>query len=411
MTDEVAELVLDDNRAQTLALVIARRQALPMVNVHARYLDLLETEGWLNRRARVPADRQADRRAPGRRHGPDDARVRRADRLHEERQHRRDGATPTCPTTRTSSPTCRYFPTASCAALPRRDPRAPAAPRDHRHADRQPDGEPVRHLVRPPHDRGHRRRCRRRDACLGCRPRHLRLRRRCGTRSTHCRRTSSSTPARAVPRCAAHGRARRAVVAAPPPAAARHRSRRRRVPARHRRAVDHARGTSCAAGCATRCSARGGTARRRRARGAGRSGRRCGRCCTPGSTSIELAHASACTVREAAAAYWELFDALDLGWLWDAIGALPRSDRWQTQARSALRDDLLTALADLADDVLVRAAARRRHGSPPTSGSSHGRWRMLTEIRRADTFDLTTLSVACASCATSRSSPSARRPA
>ena len=49
MTDEVAELVLDDNRAQTLALSIARQQTLPMVNVHARYLDLLEAEGWLDR--------------------------------------------------------------------------------------------------------------------------------------------------------------------------------------------------------------------------------------------------------------------------------------------------------------------------------------------------------------------------
>jgi glutamate dehydrogenase len=36
MSDEVAELVLADNRAQTLALMIARNQALPMVNVHAR---------------------------------------------------------------------------------------------------------------------------------------------------------------------------------------------------------------------------------------------------------------------------------------------------------------------------------------------------------------------------------------
>ena len=67
MTDEVAELVLDDNRAQTLALAIARRQALPMVNVHARYLHVLEAEGWLDRDARVPPDRQADRRAAGRR--------------------------------------------------------------------------------------------------------------------------------------------------------------------------------------------------------------------------------------------------------------------------------------------------------------------------------------------------------
>ncbi|MEO7371900.1 MAG: NAD-glutamate dehydrogenase domain-containing protein, partial [Ilumatobacteraceae bacterium] len=49
MTQEVSDLVLDDNRSQTLTLAIARRQALPMVNVHARYLHVLESEGWLNR--------------------------------------------------------------------------------------------------------------------------------------------------------------------------------------------------------------------------------------------------------------------------------------------------------------------------------------------------------------------------
>ena len=38
MTDEVGEQVLDDNRAQTLALAIARKQTLSMANVHARYL-------------------------------------------------------------------------------------------------------------------------------------------------------------------------------------------------------------------------------------------------------------------------------------------------------------------------------------------------------------------------------------
>ena len=67
MTDEVAELVLDNNRAQTLALVIARRQALPMVNVHARYLDVLEAEGWLDRGLEfLPTDKQiAERQAAG----------------------------------------------------------------------------------------------------------------------------------------------------------------------------------------------------------------------------------------------------------------------------------------------------------------------------------------------------------
>ena len=67
MTDDVAHLVLANNEAQTLALVIARRQALPMVNVHARYIDVLETEGWLDRSLEfLPTDKQiAERQASG----------------------------------------------------------------------------------------------------------------------------------------------------------------------------------------------------------------------------------------------------------------------------------------------------------------------------------------------------------
>jgi glutamate dehydrogenase len=89
MTDEVAELVLDNNRAQTLALMIARRQGLPMVNVHARYLDQLEAEGWLDRSLEfLPTDKQiAERQSNG---SGLHARVRSDDRLHEERQHHRD---------------------------------------------------------------------------------------------------------------------------------------------------------------------------------------------------------------------------------------------------------------------------------------------------------------------------------
>ncbi len=82
--------MLDDNRAQTLALMIARTQSLPMVNVHARYLDTLEAEGWLDRELEfLPTDKQiAERQSAG--SGLRGARVRRADRLHQERQRRRD---------------------------------------------------------------------------------------------------------------------------------------------------------------------------------------------------------------------------------------------------------------------------------------------------------------------------------
>ena len=90
-----------------------------------------------------------------------------------------------------------------------------------------------------------------------------------------------------------------------------------------------------------------------------------------------------------------MFDRLDLMWLWDGIGALPRSDRWQTQARSAVRDDLLTALAELTDDGASTApAARSTRGWRPTSARSARALAMFTEIRRAESYDLTTLSVA-----------------
>ncbi len=93
-------------------------------------------------------------------------------------------------------------------------------------------------------------------------------------------------------------------------------------------------------------------------------------------------------------AYWAVFDRLELLWLWDAIAALPRSDRWQTQSRSALRDDLLEALSELAGNVVTSSecsvdawvAANERSVERATS--------ILTEIRRADSFDLTNLTVA-----------------
>ena len=109
---------------------------------------------------------------------------------------------------------------------------------------------------------------------------------------------------------------------------------------------------------------------------------------------VEIAHTEACNVADAATTYWSVFDAFDLGWLWDGVGALPRSDRWQEQARSSLRDDLMTVLADLTRNVM-----RAADGSPRDWISANERavgraMDMHTEIRRAESFDLTTLSVA-----------------
>jgi glutamate dehydrogenase len=68
MTDEVAELVLADNAAQTRTLYNARAQAHLLRDVHARYLNVLERAGRLNRALEfLPTDVQlAERAAAGR---------------------------------------------------------------------------------------------------------------------------------------------------------------------------------------------------------------------------------------------------------------------------------------------------------------------------------------------------------
>jgi glutamate dehydrogenase len=67
MTDEVAELVLSDNAAQTRALYNARAQARAMLDVHVRYLKVLERSGRLNRALEfLPTDDElAERAAAG----------------------------------------------------------------------------------------------------------------------------------------------------------------------------------------------------------------------------------------------------------------------------------------------------------------------------------------------------------
>ena len=93
-----------------------------------------------------------------------------------------------------------------------------------------------------------------------------------------------------------------------------------------------------------------------------------------------------------AGTYWQVFETLDVWWLWEAIGRLPRSNRWQTQARSALRDDLLAALADLTDDAL--AAGSVDNWLATNDRMVTRAMTLFTDIRRVDAHDLTTLSVA-----------------
>ncbi len=96
--------------------------------------------------------------------------------------------------------------------------------------------------------------------------------------------------------------------------------------------------------------------------------------------------------RVVAGVYWRLFEALDVLWLWVGIGGLPRSTRWETQARSALRDDLLMGLADLTNDVL-RSGGDVDAWLVQNERSVARVTTMFNDVRRSDTFDITTLTV------------------
>ena len=107
---------------------------------------------------------------------------------------------------------------------------------------------------------------------------------------------------------------------------------------------------------------------------------------------IEIGRRTGRPLPEISTSYWHVFDLLDLLWLWEGIGGLPRSNRWQTQARSALRDDLVAALADLAEDALeAGSVADWQHANERMIQRTMA---MFTDLRRVDAHDLTTLSVA-----------------
>ena len=67
---------------------------------------------------------------------------------------------------------------------------------------------------------------------------------------------------------------------------------------------------------------------------------------------VEIARGTGRPVEETAEVYFDLADRLQIARLRDMITALPRDDRWNTMARGAIRDDLYSAHAALARDVL-----------------------------------------------------------
>jgi glutamate dehydrogenase len=114
---------------------------------------------------------------------------------------------------------------------------------------------------------------------------------------------------------------------------------------------------------------------------------------------VDIAASVGRSVEETTEVYFDLADRLQITRLRDRITALPRDDRWNTMARAALRDDLYTAHAALAKDVLMvtgpgspeeRLAAWTQRNESAVRRAAQ----TLTEIWASDAFTVATLSVA-----------------
>ncbi|HEY3034665.1 MAG TPA: NAD-glutamate dehydrogenase domain-containing protein, partial [Streptosporangiaceae bacterium] len=114
---------------------------------------------------------------------------------------------------------------------------------------------------------------------------------------------------------------------------------------------------------------------------------------------VEIAASTGREIAETAEVYFDTADRLQITRLRDQIVALPRDDKWNTLARGALRDDLYSAHAALAANVLTVTG-------PATPEQRLAEWvnrnesavqraaQTLTEIWETDRFTVATLSVA-----------------
>ncbi|MFC4011483.1 NAD-glutamate dehydrogenase [Nonomuraea purpurea] len=123
----------------------------------------------------------------------------------------------------------------------------------------------------------------------------------------------------------------------------------------------------------------------------------------PAYSTLDLVEIASLTGRpagEVAEVYFDLADRLQLARLRERIISLPRDNRWNSMARSALRDDLYAAHASLTQDVLAHSTPglspeeRLAHWSEANSAAVSRARQTLSEIWESDHFDLATLSVA-----------------
>ena len=393
MTDEVAELVLDNNKAQTLALVIARRQALPMVNVHARYIEVLETEGWMDRDLEfLPTDKQiAERQTAGQGLQAPEFAVLIAYTKNANVAEVQKSDLPDVPLV--EADLLAYFPTElreRYADAIRQHPlrREIISTRivnqmvnlsgisfDHRMTE--DTGASVVDVTRAwvvARDvldfAGLWAEI---DALTGDVPLEVQL-----DLFLDCRRMAE----RAALWLLRHRRPPidigEAVAQFRPGLSTLARSLEPVLVGRMADVVQSVEASRLTAGVPEDLAERAGV----------------WPLLHTGFDLVEVAAAHGMDIASVAAVEWSMFDELDLFWLWDGIGTLPRSDRWQTQARSAVRDDMLTALAELTTTVIGSAGGSVEQWLDANERSVARAQAMLTEIRRAERYDLTTLSVA-----------------
>jgi glutamate dehydrogenase len=115
---------------------------------------------------------------------------------------------------------------------------------------------------------------------------------------------------------------------------------------------------------------------------------------------IDVATVSARPLSEVAEVYFDLADRLHLARVRALVVALPRDTRWDAMARSALRDDLYAAHAELTSDVLlttdVNQPVNQRIGDwiEKNAVAVNRALTLLGETLGGDGADLATLSVA-----------------
>ncbi|MEV6206058.1 NAD-glutamate dehydrogenase [Kitasatospora sp. NPDC051914] len=115
---------------------------------------------------------------------------------------------------------------------------------------------------------------------------------------------------------------------------------------------------------------------------------------------VGVADRSEADVMEVAELYYDLADRLQITHLLDRIIELPRTDRWSSMARAAIREDLFAAHAALTADVLAcgpegSSPEDRYRAWSDLNGTLLSRAKTtLDDIRGSDNYELSSLSVA-----------------